>query len=409
MPIVLKYNNCQEVILKSRYMDGSFKKSNIMSNCVYPSRGVRSSRFENKSGVSDDLSYFQEMPELCDVIFIVGDEKETICGIRAILAARSRVFHKMLYTHCRSDSPKKRTVIRKLRKSNSGEDFPEINNPRTVVIKEFDPDVFHQLIEYVHTGCVTLQAETVIGLMNAADHYGLDELRRACIGFMHCCINVDTVCMILCSAEKYIQYKSTKSLVQRALEFIDENGEEVLSLPAFTTLPEHVVRLVLTREELQAEEVTKFYAAVGWSRQMCKRRPGTKLKEAMAPFIDSIAWHLIPASILMKDVKQCGAVSDQKIMNALAFQADPDCVAENKLTKTTPSRLGKLSPRSLRIPSLNDSGSSSGLNQSTWEDEHALNSDRSCAMSTSSDLTDTSSSGGSFGRGDQKEGRVLQV
>lgn len=51
--------------------------------------------------------------------------------------------------------------------------------------------------------------------MNAADYYGLDELRRACAGFVQCCINVDTVCALLASAERYIQYKCTKSLVQK--------------------------------------------------------------------------------------------------------------------------------------------------------------------------------------------------
>lgn len=54
-----------------------------------------------------------------------------------------------------------------------------------------------------------------IGLLNAADYYGLEELRRACIGFVTCCITVDTVNSILASAERYIQYKCTKSLVQR--------------------------------------------------------------------------------------------------------------------------------------------------------------------------------------------------
>lgn len=51
--------------------------------------------------------------------------------------------------------------------------------------------------------------------MNAADYYGLEELRRACAGFVQCCINVDTVCALLASAERYIQYKCTKSLVQK--------------------------------------------------------------------------------------------------------------------------------------------------------------------------------------------------
>jgi hypothetical protein len=55
----------------------------------------------------------------------------------------------------------------------------------------------------------------VPGVMNAADYYGLDELRRACAGFVQCCINVDTVCALLASAERYIQYKCTKSLVQK--------------------------------------------------------------------------------------------------------------------------------------------------------------------------------------------------
>lgn len=51
--------------------------------------------------------------------------------------------------------------------------------------------------------------------MNAADYYGLDELKRACSGFVQCCINVDTVCALLSTAERYIQYKCTKTLVSK--------------------------------------------------------------------------------------------------------------------------------------------------------------------------------------------------
>lgn len=86
-------------------------------------------------------------------------------------------------------------------------------------------DVFRQMIEYVHTGRVTLQPRTLLGVMNAADYYGLEELKRACNGFVQQgCITVDTVCALLSSAERYIQYKCTKSLVQKVLEFVDEHG-----------------------------------------------------------------------------------------------------------------------------------------------------------------------------------------
>lgn len=64
----------------------------------------------------------------------------------------------------------------------------------------------------------------ISGVMNAADYYGLDELRRACAGFVQCCINVDTVCALLASAERYIQYKCTKTLVQKVCKLKMRNS-----------------------------------------------------------------------------------------------------------------------------------------------------------------------------------------
>ena len=82
-----------------------------------------------------------------------------------------------------------------------------------------------------------------------------------------CCITVDTVCALLATAERYIQYKCTKFLLQKVLEFVDDHGNEVLNLGSFTLLPQHVVRLILTREELKADEFSKFQAAFMWSKK----------------------------------------------------------------------------------------------------------------------------------------------
>uniref|UniRef100_A0A1A9VQ81 BTB domain-containing protein n=1 Tax=Glossina austeni TaxID=7395 RepID=A0A1A9VQ81_GLOAU len=273
------------------------------------------STFENKTGLAEDMKFLASMPELCDVTFLVGDTREPVCAVKAVLASRSRVFAKMLYS---APSPQRKressTKENKLRlflkrssepllnlqnasqqKSAFTQQLTPIPEPaghqhQTLIIEEFEPDVFRQLIEYIHTGCVTLQPRTLLGVMNAADYYGLEELRRACGGFVQCCINVDTVCALLASAERYIQYKCTKSLVQKVLEFVDEHGNEVLNLGSFTLLPQHVVRLILAREELRADEFTKFQAAL----------------------------------II--------------IMNALAYQADPESID-----------LGKLSPNSSRV------------------------------------------------------------
>ena len=46
--------------------------------------------FDNRLGLAHDLGFLATMPELCDVTFLVGVDRQPVCGVRAILAARSR-------------------------------------------------------------------------------------------------------------------------------------------------------------------------------------------------------------------------------------------------------------------------------------------------------------------------------
>ncbi|CAH2234470.1 jg1612 [Pararge aegeria aegeria] len=226
-------------------------------------------------------------------------------------------------------------------RSTFAQQLAPIQEHQTLIIEEFEPDVFRQLIEYIHTGCVTLQPRTLLGVMNAADYYGLDELRRACAGFVQCCITVDTVCALLASAERYIQYKCTKSLVQKVLEFVDEHGNDVLNLGSFTLLPQHVVRLILAREELRADEFTKFQAALMWGKKYCDTNPNMNLKDVIGNFLEYIQFHKIPANVLMREVHPLGLVPYSIIMNALAYQADPASVDPGKLSPARIRRAGR--------------------------------------------------------------------
>lgn len=107
----------------------------------------------------------------------------------------------------------------------------------------------------------------------------------------------------------------------QVLEFVDNHGNEVLSLGSFAILPEHVVRLILSREQLKAEEVTKFNAVYNWAQRYVEICPATcDLREIMANFYDTIEFYKIPATVLMREVHPLGVVPDNLIMNALAFQ-----------------------------------------------------------------------------------------
>ena len=39
-------------------------------------------------GLCSDLGFLANLPELCDVTFLVGRDKEPVCAVKAILAAR---------------------------------------------------------------------------------------------------------------------------------------------------------------------------------------------------------------------------------------------------------------------------------------------------------------------------------
>lgn len=53
-------------------------------------KGSDASLFENKTGLAEDMKFLASMPELCDVTFLVGDTREPVCAVKAVLAARSR-------------------------------------------------------------------------------------------------------------------------------------------------------------------------------------------------------------------------------------------------------------------------------------------------------------------------------
>ena len=162
------------------------------------------------------------------------------------------------------------------------------------------------------------------------------------------------------------------------MEYVDEHGEAVLRFPAFLTLPQHVVRLILSRDELQADELCKFQAALKWSRRYVRKTPGSTLKSAMKPFVDTIAFHLIPTQSLMQDVRETNVVPDDKILTALAFQADPSSIDPSTLS-TTPLRL-RLSMLSL---SLQDhSGLYDDLDEASTESRSISGESQSSNIST---------------------------
>lgn len=58
--------------------------------------------YDNKCGLGEDMKFLASLPELCDITFLVGETREPVCAVKSVLAARSRVFHKILFGNQRS-------------------------------------------------------------------------------------------------------------------------------------------------------------------------------------------------------------------------------------------------------------------------------------------------------------------
>ena len=65
-------------------------ESETVTDSAVPGGLKQSFRFENKSSLANDLSFLAMMPEYCDVTFLVGQNQQPMCGVKAILASRSR-------------------------------------------------------------------------------------------------------------------------------------------------------------------------------------------------------------------------------------------------------------------------------------------------------------------------------
>ena len=120
------------------------------------------------------------------------------------------------------------------------------------------------------TGTCSIQSSTVVGITCSAEHFDIPELKQACFDRLSNCLTAKTVCRILTQLEKYLSYHCAKTMVVRALEFVDANAEDVLVCDDFLSLSENMVHLIL-RRDIEVQEILKVKAALSWGEINIKK------------------------------------------------------------------------------------------------------------------------------------------
>ena len=120
------------------------------------------------------------------------------------------------------------------------------------------------------TGSCVIKPSTIVGITCAAEHFEIPELKQACFERLSSCLTAKSVCVVLTQLEKYLSYHSAKTMVVRALEFVDANADRVLNCEDFLCLSENMVYLIL-RRDIEVEEILKVKAALAWGRANIKK------------------------------------------------------------------------------------------------------------------------------------------
>lgn len=88
-----------DLVLSSRaasiHTDADQLEASLIAKRAYLAEHI----YDNKCGLGEDMKFLASLPELCDITFLVGETREPVCAVKSVLAARSRVFHKILFGH----------------------------------------------------------------------------------------------------------------------------------------------------------------------------------------------------------------------------------------------------------------------------------------------------------------------
>lgn len=175
--------------------------------------------------------------ELCDFTFIVGEEREPLPAVRAIVAVRSAPLRAMLYDDkfqlCKHE----------------------------LELPMWTPRAFMHLLEFLHSGMTDVDASTVLELLQLADFFQIDELKGHCRSFLAENLSAETVATLLAEAVRF----NDEQLCGRCKEFFLANARVALQSPAFCRLPEELLVELLSDNALNADEWGVYQAVKLWA------------------------------------------------------------------------------------------------------------------------------------------------
>ncbi|WKY01428.1 hypothetical protein Q1695_015431 [Nippostrongylus brasiliensis] len=154
--------------------------------------------------LSEDLSALFESKQFSDCTLVAtckSNGPQIFHVHKAILAARSRVFHAM-FEHNMTESER-----------------------NEVAIDDVEPDVLREMLCFMYTGSSPSVDQMAQHLIAAADKYHLDRLKVMCEQALCAALTAENACVTLVLADLY----SAEQLRTHAINYINVNATEVMN------------------------------------------------------------------------------------------------------------------------------------------------------------------------------------
>lgn len=246
-----------------------------------------------------DLQALYEDGLLSDVhLHVRGDGAQaakTFSCHRAILAAASTYFKAIFTSNCKE------------------------NGKSEVTLNDVDPHVFEDIIRLCYGGPVTLDRANVVGLMQAAEFYGVSELRESCTAFFQQGLSAEVYYELL-DLGMTIRCERAQQLCIRALA---KDFATAISHPAFLTVSVDSLRGMLQDDALSVpSEEAVLQALVTWLEH---NKSGMLEREIPAREIDEllllVRWPWLPTSVLCAVQERYPCLSSCAMLDRLLLQA----------------------------------------------------------------------------------------
>mmetsp|Transcript_55767 Transcript_55767/g.92646 ORF Transcript_55767/g.92646 Transcript_55767/m.92646 type:complete len:506 (+) Transcript_55767:71-1588(+) len=135
-------------------------------------------------------------------------------------------------------------------------------------LEEMSPDTWKNVQRFLYTGKIDVTANDARGLLEVANHLGIEALRRVCADVIRARVDTHNCIGLLTLADTY----SCTSLRQFCFEFIAKRFSSVAASPGFLDLSLGDIVELLCRDELGAfGEEDVFNAVIRWVRYRDER------------------------------------------------------------------------------------------------------------------------------------------